>query len=156
MLAGKLPVFAASSDAAGGDAHHFTMIGDWGKPGDMTQQKAVAKGMTDYLAARKIKPDAMFFLGDNFYGKMNGGVKCTRFKTQFSEIYPKSVFPGLKFCGDDKWIAIVVLCFFFLVERGWRCFFFVVVVIAVALLVFFMTIITFSFFFKRRRRRRRR
>ena len=94
MLAGKLPVFAASSDAAGGDAHHFTMIGDWGKPGDMTQQKAVAKGMTDYLAARKIKPDAMFFLGDNFYGKMNGGVKCTRFKTQFSEIYPKSVFPG--------------------------------------------------------------
>ena len=60
----------------------------------MTLQKSVAKGMTDYLAERKIRPDAMFFLGDNFYGKMAGGVKCRRWKTQFSNIYPSKVFPG--------------------------------------------------------------
>lgn len=93
MLAGKLPVYAAPTETANG-ATHFTMIGDWGKPDDMTQQKAVAKGMTNYLGDRKIRPEAMFLLGDNFYGRMNGGVKCTRFKTQFSAVYPSKVFPG--------------------------------------------------------------
>ncbi|MGJ8672231.1 metallophosphoesterase [Rubritalea sp.] len=94
LLTGKLPSFAAPAIGSGPGSYHFTMIGDWGHAKDMTQQKAVAKGMTTYLAERKVSPDAMFCLGDNFYGKMNGGVKCSRWKNQFSEVYPKSVFPG--------------------------------------------------------------
>ncbi|MGJ8724919.1 MAG: metallophosphoesterase [Roseibacillus sp.] len=93
ILAGKAPLLAAPTSLTSG-ASHFTMIGDWGKPGDMKRQKEVATGMTNYLSSRKIKPDAMFLMGDNFYGKMNGGVKCTRFKTQFSAVYPPKVFPG--------------------------------------------------------------
>ena len=72
------------------------MIGDWGKPGKqgVKDQKSVARGMTTYLKEHSITPDAMFFLGDNFYGKMPGGVKCTRWRNQFSKVYLKSNFPG--------------------------------------------------------------
>ena len=93
MLTGSLPLSAAKNHSPS-NASHFTMIGDWGKPNGMKRQLAVAKGMTDYLTKRKIKPNAMFFLGDNFYGKMPGGVKCKRWKTQFSAVYPPKVFPG--------------------------------------------------------------
>ena len=93
MLAGKLPLQAASTGPAEG-ATHFTMIGDWGKPDNMTQQKAVAKGMINYLHELKARPEAMFFLGDNFYGRMNGGVKSPRFKKQYSAVYPAKFFPG--------------------------------------------------------------
>ena len=93
MLASQAPLSAALRRPTLG-ASHFTMIGDWGKPGNMKMQKSVAKGMTDYLTKRRIKPDAMFLMGDNFYGKMEGGVECSRFKTQFSEVYPAKVFPG--------------------------------------------------------------
>ncbi len=92
MLSG-LPLMAASSQVSAG-ASHFTMIGDWGKANDLRRQKAVAKGMVDYLEKNQIQPEAMFFLGDNFYGKMPGGVQCSRWKTQFSEIYPSESFPG--------------------------------------------------------------
>ena len=97
MLAGGLPlssVLAKDAESVDASASHFTMIGDWGKPGNMKLQKRVAKGMADYLTERKIRPDAMFFLGDNFYGKMPGGVKCSRFKKQFSQVYSPKVFPG--------------------------------------------------------------
>ncbi|MGJ8676321.1 MAG: metallophosphoesterase [Akkermansiaceae bacterium] len=94
ILTGKLPILASAFEESALGALHFTMIGDWGKPNDMTQQIAVAKGMTNYLSERSITPEAMFLLGDNFYGKMNGGVKCPRWKKQFTDVYPRSVFPG--------------------------------------------------------------
>lgn len=93
LLAGKTPLFASSLNATDAATHHFTMIGDWGKPGNMKLQKAVAQSMTGYLSKRKATPEAMFLLGDNFYGKMPGGVQCKRWKTQFSDIYPPKVFP---------------------------------------------------------------
>ena len=93
LLAGQTPLSAAPTRPMRG-ASHFTMIGDWGKPGNMKRQMEVAQGMTDYLSERTIKPEAMFLMGDNFYGKMEGGVECPRFKTQFSDIYPREVFPG--------------------------------------------------------------
>ncbi|MEP2777148.1 MAG: metallophosphoesterase [Luteolibacter sp.] len=94
LLAGRLPAFGASAESSAAGATHFTMIGDWGRHDDMTQQKAVAKGMIDYMVERTIRPEAMFFLGDNFYGQMPGGVKCPRWKTQYSAIYPPAAFPG--------------------------------------------------------------
>ena len=94
MLAGKLPLLSATSRLSAIGASHYTMIGDWGKPGNMDRQKAVAKSMINYLGDLKVKPDAMFFLGDNFYGKMPGGVESPRWKTQFSDIYPRRKFPG--------------------------------------------------------------
>ena len=70
------------------------MLGDWGKDGDNKQQISVAQGMASYVEAGGFVPDAMFLLGDNFYGPFKGGVECPRWKIQFSDVYPKSVFPG--------------------------------------------------------------
>ncbi len=94
LLSGSLPLSAISSKNTVSTASHFTMIGDWGKPKGMKFQKQVAQGMTNYLKGLQIKPDAMFFLGDNFYGEMPGGVECPRWKTQFSAVYPSEIFPG--------------------------------------------------------------
>ena len=94
VLMGSLPTVAASAGSDAG-ASHFTMIGDWGpKRGRTGGQKAVARGMTGYLTKHKITPEAMFLLGDNFYGEMPGGVECSRWKKQFSDIYPPAVYPG--------------------------------------------------------------
>lgn len=78
----------------GQGAKHFMMIGDWGNHKSDKQQKAVAKGMEGYMKAGGITPEAMFLLGDNFYGPFKGGTKCKRWRTQFSGVYPKKVFPG--------------------------------------------------------------
>lgn len=70
---------------------HLLMIGDWGAK-ETKGQEAVASGMKKFLDEQKIKPGAMFLLGDNFYGSMKGGVKSERWKVQFSEMYPRSHF----------------------------------------------------------------
>ena len=93
LISGSLPSISSPIEGKS-QAVHFTMIGDWGKSGSMTRQESVANSMTNYLEAHSIEPEAMFFLGDNFYGEMPGGVECLRWKKQFSEVYPPSVFPG--------------------------------------------------------------
>lgn len=93
VLIGSLPA-VAKPVRRDGVASHFTMIGDWGKQrGGTDGQSAVARGMAGYLTKNEITPEAMFFLGDNFYGKMPGGVKCPRWKKQFSAFYPPEIFP---------------------------------------------------------------
>jgi hypothetical protein len=95
--------FAFSALAAGWSRHalatpanpaaqHMLLIGDWGYTGDLSQQTAVAKGMQSYVAQQGIKTGALFFLGDNFYGKFDGHVKCPRWKTQFEDMYPRMTF----------------------------------------------------------------
>ncbi len=75
--------------------HHLMMIGDWGAvEKEMKPQEAVAEGMKRYVQDARIKADAMLLLGDNFYGAFKGGTACTRWKTQFEDMYPASVFPG--------------------------------------------------------------
>ena len=81
------PVQAA--DAA---ALNFLMIGDFGS--DEPPQKAVASGMAAYVKKQGLKPDALLLLGDNFYKKMEGGLKSERWKGGFEDMYPASVFPG--------------------------------------------------------------
>ncbi|MDB9741833.1 metallophosphoesterase [Akkermansiaceae bacterium] len=98
LLLGRASLFGQSEGDAEMEmsptASHFTMIGDWGRHDTMALQTEVANSMIGYLKEKEIQPDAMFFLGDNFYGKMNGGVKSSRFRKQFSEVYPRSSFPG--------------------------------------------------------------
>lgn len=73
-------------------AAHLLMLGDWGAAGKLDIQTSVARAMQTYVAREKIKPQALFFLGDNFYGKFPGHVKSPRWKTQFEDMYPRSVF----------------------------------------------------------------
>ncbi|MBL9116029.1 MAG: metallophosphoesterase [Verrucomicrobiaceae bacterium] len=71
---------------------NFMMIGDFGN--GEPSQFAVAKGMAKYVQDNRLTPDALLLLGDNFYKKMEGGVKSERWKVGFEDMYPASVFPG--------------------------------------------------------------
>lgn len=75
-------------------AEHMLMIGDWGTDKYLGQQIAVAGGMKNFVDNRKIKPGALFLLGDNWYGTLLNGVSSTRWQTQFEQMYPTSHFPG--------------------------------------------------------------
>lgn len=75
-------------------ASHLLMIGDWGPDKDWKPQEAVARGMAAYAKEMTVKPEAMFLLGDNFYGSFKGGLKNPRWKSQFEDMYPAGVFPG--------------------------------------------------------------
>lgn len=67
-------------------------LGDFGS-GDKNQ-RAVAEAMTLYARALGKPTDGILMLGDNFYGKMPGGVTSPRWQTGFSDLYPKKDFPG--------------------------------------------------------------
>lgn len=74
------------------DALHLLMIGDFGN--EKEQQGAVSRAMQRYVKDKGIQPAGMLLLGDNFYAKMEDGVKSKRWKTGFEDMYPASVFPG--------------------------------------------------------------
>jgi tartrate-resistant acid phosphatase type 5 len=74
--------------------NHFLMIGDWGSDEDMRAQQAVSNGMMQYASDKKFLPEALFLLGDNFYGSFKGGTESPRWKKQFEDMYPKEKFPG--------------------------------------------------------------
>jgi 3',5'-cyclic AMP phosphodiesterase CpdA len=88
---GARSAFAAPTDPS---AIHILMFGDWGRDDDLTGQRSVAASMTKYAQANKLKTEAIFMLGDSWYGALPGGVDDVRFKTQFEEMYSASVFPG--------------------------------------------------------------
>lgn len=94
MGKGLLQAAETSAAAPAADARHYMMIGDWGWKDDLRPQTAVANGMKRYLSGKPWKQEALFLLGDNFYGSFKGGTKCPRWKTQFEDMYPKEVFPG--------------------------------------------------------------
>jgi 3',5'-cyclic AMP phosphodiesterase CpdA len=77
-------------------ACHLLAVGDFGvKRKDLERQQAVSDGMTKYLAARRIRPDALLLLGDNFYGGLGGkGVNSSRWDLNVESMYPAGVFPG--------------------------------------------------------------
>jgi tartrate-resistant acid phosphatase type 5 len=86
---GALPALAAAPDAK---ARHLFLLGDWGWQDDLTGQTATAQQMAKYAAQHKLKLESVFLLGDSWYGPMPGGADDPRWKTQFEEMYPKSVF----------------------------------------------------------------
>ncbi len=80
---------------------HALILGDWGyldankaKGPDFAAQTQVARGMRHFAQSSRITPDALFLLGDNWYGDLPGGAQSERFRTQFEEQYPADVFPG--------------------------------------------------------------
>lgn len=93
-LGQRKPFAAAIADDSLTAGEQFFMIGDWGANGDNKAQAAVAAGMNRYVQDLKVRPEALLLLGDNFYGPFKGGVKCPRWKTQFEDMYPASIFPG--------------------------------------------------------------
>ena len=82
---------AATTTAA---TRHFLMLGDWGAGGSKLAQSAVANGMKAYVAKLGTTPEGIFSVGDNFYGLLEGAAQSPRWKTDFEDMYPASVFPG--------------------------------------------------------------
>jgi tartrate-resistant acid phosphatase type 5 len=75
-------------------ARHLLALGDWGTVKEARQQIAVAQSMRRWIETHSVKPEALFMLGDNFYGEMPGGVNSPRWGKQFEEMYPATHFPG--------------------------------------------------------------
>lgn len=84
---------------------HALIVGDWGweqKPGASIStggegyhaQSTVARGMQHYAQGLPATPDALFLLGDNWYGDLAGGVSSPRWQSQFERMYPAETFPG--------------------------------------------------------------
>lgn len=69
---------------------NLLIFGDWGNGGG-PEQKAVAKQAGEYARTNNIKFDAALLLGDNFYKRMDGGVKDPRWQSEFEEMYDKKV-----------------------------------------------------------------
>ena len=67
------------------------MVGDWGYE-HVGAQTRVAQAMQDYVKASGFTTEALLMLGDNWYGPLPDGVKDARWRTQFEEMYPTSVF----------------------------------------------------------------
>lgn len=87
-------VIGGPQDPVNVDPLHFLMVGDWGvdHTADITNQTSVATAMATYLQKWKFDLDALFMLGDNFYGDLPNGVNSSRWKSAFEDMYPASVF----------------------------------------------------------------
>ena len=72
-------------------ARQLLMVGDWGYE-DFAAQSRVAGAMQQYVREHSLTTDALLMLGDNWYGPLPGGVASPRWKTQFEDMYPQSVF----------------------------------------------------------------
>ncbi len=72
---------------------HMLLLGDWGADHYPQQQRAVAEQMKHYVDGKQVHPQAVFLLGDNWYGNMLGGLDCPRWQTDFEQMYPTSHFP---------------------------------------------------------------
>ncbi len=92
LLAGRFDM--RSAVPADARAKHVFLFGDWGAKDSAEPQQKVARAMASYAAGQGIHPAALFLLGDNFYGQMDGGADCPRWRTQFEEMYPVSQFDG--------------------------------------------------------------
>ena len=88
---------AQSAPAPDTNAQHIFAIGDWGTDKYIDQQVAVSRSMQTWYQRNNCKPSAMFLLGDNWYGDMDGGLDCPRWKAQFEDMYPAADFPGPAF-----------------------------------------------------------
>jgi tartrate-resistant acid phosphatase type 5 len=73
---------------------HLLFVGDWGTDLYLKQQSATAQSMRLWVERHGIKPEALTMLGDNWYGRLGGGVTSSRWSSQFELMYPESHFPG--------------------------------------------------------------
>jgi tartrate-resistant acid phosphatase type 5 len=86
-------------------AAHALVIGDWGwlekqessastNGEGFHAQAMVARGMQQYAKSSPAAPDALFMLGDSWYGDLTDGAKSKRWVNQFERLYPVETFPG--------------------------------------------------------------
>src|ERR1700726_390646 len=84
-------------------AAHALVAGDWGwsekLAGETSRngsgfeaQKMVARGMGRYARSSGIHSDALFMLGDSWYGDLVGGAASPRWIEQFERLYPLESF----------------------------------------------------------------
>ncbi len=92
LLAPPVQRAATVALAPGLKTLHLFCFGDWGSGAD-TNQTAVARAMQDYSRSIGLPPAALMLLGDNFYGALPG-TNSPRWRKEFEEMYPSSVFPG--------------------------------------------------------------
>lgn len=103
-VAGK-PGLALAPHRDHPEAAHAIVIGDWGyldklntqgfgSGNNFAAQSQVARGMRHFAQGLSRKPDALFLLGDNWYGDLPGGVDSPRWMAQFEQTYSADVFPG--------------------------------------------------------------
>jgi tartrate-resistant acid phosphatase type 5 len=89
---GTVPSFARKAKTSKeGAGSNLLLVGDWGYE-NFAAQTRVAAAMQEYVHGHSLTTDALLMLGDNWYGPLPGGVASERWKTQFEDMYPKSVF----------------------------------------------------------------
>jgi hypothetical protein len=87
-------ISAKPAPAPDPNAPHMFLLGDWGTDKYPDQQAATAVAMKQWVDQRHIHPEALFMLGDNWYGDMGIGYDSPRWQRQFEQMYPTSHFPG--------------------------------------------------------------
>ena len=99
---GTYPAFALAPDNS---AKHILMVGDWGWEGDYSDQARVAAAMVKYAQTHSLQTEALFMLGDSWYGPLPGGADDPRWKAQFEDMYPKSAFdcPAYSVMGNHDY-----------------------------------------------------
>ena len=99
---GSLPAFAAAADP---NARHVLLVGDWGWEENIAGQADTARQMVKYAAGNGLKTEALFLLGDSWYGPMPHGVNDLRWKVQFEDMYPRSAFdcPAYSIMGNHDY-----------------------------------------------------
>lgn len=87
------PLLGATVDTAK-TSLHLLAIGDFGT--GSTDQRKVAEAMQNFVKKHSMQPDALLFIGDNFYGPTKNGftIDSPRWQTDIEAMYPNSLFPG--------------------------------------------------------------
>jgi tartrate-resistant acid phosphatase type 5 len=90
----SLGSFSGLADSVPADpaGAQLLVLGDWGYENPAAQSQ-VAAGLRAYAKQHSVQPQALFMLGDNWYGELAGGAASTRWQTHFEEMYPASDFP---------------------------------------------------------------
>lgn len=101
---GSLPRLAEAAIPSGPGSSEILMLGDWGYENPAAQE-VVAKGMRSYARKQSVRTDALFMLGDNWYGPLPGGAKSPRWQTHFESLYPADEFacPAYAILGNHDY-----------------------------------------------------
>jgi 3',5'-cyclic AMP phosphodiesterase CpdA len=82
----------SAAETAGDADLHWLAIGDFGS--QKPEQQRVADAMKRHIQLTALSRPGLMLLGDNFYGKMEGGLHSPRWHSGFERMYPADLFPG--------------------------------------------------------------
>lgn len=100
---------ANAADTYEAGSANLLMVGDWGADNGIANQASVAAGMQAFLKRRDLTPQALWMLGDNFYGALKD-TSDSRWQTQFEQMYPESIFncPAYAIPGNHDYQVLPV------------------------------------------------